>query len=496
MTDLHLGERLDDVRRRIDAWLDEFAADNPLIAAVDRGTSDDTPFGEPRWYVRMIGDEKDFTTVWLTLGQRTLRYETYVMPAPEENEAAVMEYAAASQRPDRRRPLLDRRRGRHLPARRAARRRRVRRRARPRARHAVHDGRGELPAAPPARLREPLRRLTSQLDFRSGPASVPPLGSSGWRIGEVGNSVPPGHRPTPTPQLALRPHGVRAGDRRWRQHGCRPAGRDARCRSAVAAIRRRRRRAGAAPARRTGRTRSPTWRSSTAMPACAAAVLAVKPPDIADGRRRGRSRPVRRRLLSIAAGVTTATIDAAAGAGVAVVRTMPNTPALVGEGVSALSGAAGSRRRRPRLGGADPRAGSGWSCGSTSHSSTPSPGSPGRAGLRVPRRRGADRRRRRRRSAARDRRGDGRPAAGRVGRVAGRARRPGRSAGDGDVAGRHHGGRRRGARGTRCGHAAPRSIDAPMAGGDRSRQPATLASVATDAPGKKIRCDTFLIAPA
>jgi len=91
MTDLHCGSRLDDLRTRIDAWLDEFADENPLIAAVDRGTSDDTSLGEPRWFVRMVGDEKDFTTVWLTLGQRTLRYETYVMPAPEENRTAVME---------------------------------------------------------------------------------------------------------------------------------------------------------------------------------------------------------------------------------------------------------------------------------------------------------------------------------------------------------------------------------------------------------------------
>jgi hypothetical protein len=91
MTDLHQGERLADLRRRIDAWLDGFAADNPLIASVDRGTSDDTALGEPRWYVRMQGEEKDFTTVWLTLGQRTLRYETYVMPAPEENLAEVTE---------------------------------------------------------------------------------------------------------------------------------------------------------------------------------------------------------------------------------------------------------------------------------------------------------------------------------------------------------------------------------------------------------------------
>jgi hypothetical protein len=91
VTDLHAGARLDDLRRRIDAWLDQFAAHNPMIAAVDRGTSDDTAFGEPRWYVRMRGEEKDFITVWLTLGQRTLRYETYVMPAPEENQQAVAE---------------------------------------------------------------------------------------------------------------------------------------------------------------------------------------------------------------------------------------------------------------------------------------------------------------------------------------------------------------------------------------------------------------------
>lgn len=91
MTDLHVGARLDDLRVRIDAWLDGFAAGNPAIAAVDRGTSDETSLGEPRWYVRMIGEEKDFTTVWLTLGQRTLRYETYVMPAPRTNRTEVMD---------------------------------------------------------------------------------------------------------------------------------------------------------------------------------------------------------------------------------------------------------------------------------------------------------------------------------------------------------------------------------------------------------------------
>lgn len=91
MTDLHLDARLSDLRERIDRWLVEFATDNPMIAALDRGTSDDTSFGEPRWYVRMVGEAKEFTTVWLTLGQRTLRYETYVMPSPPEHQHEVMD---------------------------------------------------------------------------------------------------------------------------------------------------------------------------------------------------------------------------------------------------------------------------------------------------------------------------------------------------------------------------------------------------------------------
>ena len=76
---------------RIDGWLAEIAEVSTSIAAIDRGTSDDTASGDPRWYVRMRGEAKEFTTVWLTLGQRTLRYETYVMPAPEENAEQLYE---------------------------------------------------------------------------------------------------------------------------------------------------------------------------------------------------------------------------------------------------------------------------------------------------------------------------------------------------------------------------------------------------------------------
>ena len=76
----------------IDTWLERIAAVTSTIVAIDRGTSDETTHGDPRWYVRMRGEEKEFTTVWLTLGQRTLRYETYVMPAPEENAEALYEH--------------------------------------------------------------------------------------------------------------------------------------------------------------------------------------------------------------------------------------------------------------------------------------------------------------------------------------------------------------------------------------------------------------------
>jgi hypothetical protein len=75
------------LERQIDEWLATMAAADGTIEAVDRGEGD-----EPRWYVRMRGEEKEFTTVWLTLGQRTLRYETYVMPAPEENAAELYEH--------------------------------------------------------------------------------------------------------------------------------------------------------------------------------------------------------------------------------------------------------------------------------------------------------------------------------------------------------------------------------------------------------------------
>ena len=87
MTDPFTGEQLAVLERQIDEWLGELDANHDHIVAVDRSPDDDV-----RWFARMRGDDKDFTTVWLTLGQRTLRYETYVMPAPEENHAQLYEH--------------------------------------------------------------------------------------------------------------------------------------------------------------------------------------------------------------------------------------------------------------------------------------------------------------------------------------------------------------------------------------------------------------------
>jgi hypothetical protein len=81
-------DELDALERLIDGWLAEQLAENPVVAAVDR----DLESGERRWFMRLHGEQKDVFTIWFHLRQRTLHYETYVMPAPEENHAAFYEH--------------------------------------------------------------------------------------------------------------------------------------------------------------------------------------------------------------------------------------------------------------------------------------------------------------------------------------------------------------------------------------------------------------------
>lgn len=77
-------------------------------------------------------------------------------------------------------------------------------------------------------------------------------------------------------------------------------------------------------------------------PPCRAAVVAVKPLDAGAAAATAATAGATR-VLSIAAGVTTTALESAigevgGGVRVAVVRAMPNTPALVGSGASAISG--------------------------------------------------------------------------------------------------------------------------------------------------------------
>lgn len=64
----------------VDAFLAEQLAENPVVAAVDKGVD-----GPRSWFVRLHGEEKDVFTIRFHLDQRTLTYETFFMPAPEEN---------------------------------------------------------------------------------------------------------------------------------------------------------------------------------------------------------------------------------------------------------------------------------------------------------------------------------------------------------------------------------------------------------------------------
>lgn len=72
------------------------------------------------------------------------------------------------------------------------------------------------------------------------------------------------------------------------------------------------------------------------VPPCEAALIAVKPNDVPAACALAAAAGAQR-LLSIAAGVTVAALEQAAGLSVRVVRSMPNTPALVGAGASAIS---------------------------------------------------------------------------------------------------------------------------------------------------------------
>ncbi len=205
MSELYDAGGLAVVERHLDEWLQALAAGNPAVSAV--GRDQDAP---RRWFVRMRGEAKEVTTVWLTLGQRTLRYETYVMPAPEENQAELYEQLlrrnerlvgahfsigvedAIFLRGELPLPALDRGR------------------AGPGGRLAVRLRRAVLPGGHPHRVRVPLLEPPSRA-FRSDPPGAHAHHRSGaaFRIGEVG-VVRPGPQAPSGGRRAIGPRSVAA----------------------------------------------------------------------------------------------------------------------------------------------------------------------------------------------------------------------------------------------------------------------------------------------
>lgn len=68
------------------SWAACLVAENPVVTNVEKDPTCQ------RWFIRIRGDEKLVTTVWLTVREQTVSYETYFMPAPEENISACYEY--------------------------------------------------------------------------------------------------------------------------------------------------------------------------------------------------------------------------------------------------------------------------------------------------------------------------------------------------------------------------------------------------------------------
>lgn len=86
MPERHDEAELARLAAQIDGWAARELAVNPLLEAVERDAV------EPRWLVRLAGEEKEHITVWLTLRERTLHHECHVLPAPEEGHTAVFEH--------------------------------------------------------------------------------------------------------------------------------------------------------------------------------------------------------------------------------------------------------------------------------------------------------------------------------------------------------------------------------------------------------------------
>ena len=79
-------EQLDELGTLIRSWAESSKELNDQVLAVDQLPMD------RRWFIRLAGEEKQVTTIWFHLRERTLHFETQFMPSPEENREQLFEY--------------------------------------------------------------------------------------------------------------------------------------------------------------------------------------------------------------------------------------------------------------------------------------------------------------------------------------------------------------------------------------------------------------------
>lgn len=84
------------IEELVSSWAEALVKAESPAESVERGdshrTSGHNEGPEKGWYMRLTGESKQFFSLWLELGQRTLQYESYFMPAPLENAEKLYAY--------------------------------------------------------------------------------------------------------------------------------------------------------------------------------------------------------------------------------------------------------------------------------------------------------------------------------------------------------------------------------------------------------------------
>lgn len=87
-------DQLDELGALIRSWAEQARSTHDGVLAVDElPRSPSSPGGgDRRWFIRLAGEEKQVTTIWFHLRERTLHFESQFMPAPEEQREQLFEF--------------------------------------------------------------------------------------------------------------------------------------------------------------------------------------------------------------------------------------------------------------------------------------------------------------------------------------------------------------------------------------------------------------------